>query len=434
MEIESKEKQEINGMRMMMQVMVAHAMFEWQKMPSMSFETILSAIYQAHIGEDLHEQYLAFDMINSVRSDLMAQIFVLMNEIFKEDLMSEKIKQLKIDAVIDGEKKSVSYYYLLKGIRNSFAHNDDNGNLVWSNDNHSQNFYIKIKGKDGEQKEIKIHANDLSQLISTYAEEGGLEKVTGLIECNDMIFTEIDKKSLSDKNIHRYIRQMALLNPSNPIPPDQYQKRTLRYLVNSLSNYYRLFKYTMRDENSGQLFLQAGCVSHCYPFKNNASNIFDNLVFTSVALSILSENPNQNLSDFQKNAHQELISIFEDTAGISPYSFAFLMNGKLLVSSLFSNIAFKIFSTSFKDPQQSDLDKLKKYYKKEINITKVRNGIMHGRFFYNFDHGFEIYDTKSKEDGSELIHVATLDFEDIDLASQTLLVDKIVKEDLNKHS
>ena len=56
-----------------------------------------------------------------------------------------------------------------------------------------------------------------------------------------------------------------------------------------------------------------------------------------------------------------------------------------IVSVMINNLLFNMFSFE-------SVENLEKCFRTDLNIKRIRNSIMHGRYFYNYDGAFECYD------------------------------------------
>ena len=82
-----------------------------------------------------------------------------------------------------------------------------------------------------------------------------------------------------------------------------------------------------------------------------------------------------------------------------------LRNSKLYDSTLYSTLAFSIFTGFSRDDLKSIVDNGNYEYSAE-ELAHLRNAFVHGRYYYNYDDGFETYDGTK-----ELSHVKTLTFD-----------------------
>ena len=82
-------------------------------------------------------------------------------------------------------------------------------------------------------------------------------------------------------------------------------------------------------------------------------------------------------------------------------------------SVIYSSIAFNIFSAHTSDELAEVFSKAQVNCDEET-IRHLRNSFVHGRYFYNYKDGFEIYDGRK-----EMKHITTFSMENIDKIYQT---------------
>ena len=86
----------------------------------------------------------------------------------------------------------------------------------------------------------------------------------------------------------------------------------------------------------------------------------------------------------------------------------FMLNDtNLFEMTLLSNTLFNMFSLILPNELSSHFDMA------DIDFRRLRNSIIHGRYFYNNNNGFEFYDGKDNEN---LTHIATLSVKQINNA------------------
>ena len=73
---------------------------------------------------------------------------------------------------------------------------------------------------------------------------------------------------------------------------------------------------------------------------------------------------------------------------------------------ILNNIMFNVFSIS-------NIDNLKPYFddlKLDVDVKRIRNSYMHGRYYYNHDNRIEFYDGRNNDN---LTHIASLTIDNI---------------------
>ena len=82
-------------------------------------------------------------------------------------------------------------------------------------------------------------------------------------------------------------------------------------------------------------------------------------------------------------------------------------------------------------------DKTRNSILKNLDLTGVqcenfRNSIVHGRYFYNYDNNFEMYDGNVRK-GAQLEHISTVAFADVNKLMPELLSEDNMKDRFKTH-
>jgi hypothetical protein len=229
----------------------------------------------------------------------------------------------------------------------------------------------------------------------------------------------IMQKRVNSANIHKFVGAYDAEKKVD-LPLDKLQKRTLYYF------------FIKNSEGLDQNMINMGIhpydpelLSLKYPFKCNASNILKDYQKMFYLLSML-DTANVSKNELMDKIFKDKIKKEEAVDVIEMQDY--LGTANRFEAGIASNILFSIFT--YMEP-----NKIKNYLNKDVNFNKIRNSVIHGRFYYNYEDGFNFYDgiiekksvDKSiKEIEKNIEYIATLDFKDINELTQNLLHEYIL--------
>ena len=414
----SVDKKFIHRYNLYMEVAFLKAFQLWKLEPNVSFARILKETLQKSNlwpSEDATREQVLNYMLRYIQVSISMQTACYCYEIIKStgldqssQSLKNKLKSIKTVIDVDNKEKTTNALQMLKIIREAFAHNDDSESVSnWSMD---ENLKIHIQSKmdrAGNRHNITMSFAELSSFIQTC--------LTNLIDLNGSVTDLfVNGKKIEEKNK----KQRQLI-------PEQIGKHVKE-----------INKETNEHENSTELQLQALCncfaedffhgdvikrlsspyrpnfVLMVYPFKFNCFNhIMDMRTFNKglYHLSLHYKSLEQWFSSiFNKEKEDENMTCDEMT-----YLFYFFGSGK--IDSVFiGNILFSIFSFE----RFANVESL--FADTGLDINRIRNSVMHGRFYYNHNKGFDFYDGRNNND---LEYIGTLQISKIIKVSQELMHD-----------
>ena len=185
------------------------------------------------------------------------------------------------------------------------------------------------------------------------------------------------EKKINPFNVHKYVNAFDP-NAKVDMPMDKYQKRALYNCIIKISEGLdeKTIKMGIHPYDPSYFILK-------YPFKCNANNAIKDCQKTIQFLSLLKDKFITR-NGFMRRVFDSKIEKEEpvDIIEIQDY----LGNPGRFEACVANNILFSIFT--YMDPSS-----VKKYLKNDdIDLNGVRNSIMHGRFYYNYETGFDFYD------------------------------------------
>ncbi len=422
----SNEVMKGNRYSLLVQLFFYHTLYEWKYVPNTKLMN--------HLPDSLNKYYkeqhysLLTHMKRLTMRSLITQYFVYLYEVvndnFDESLKKSKkdFSKLKFNIDVNGNLKTINSKKLFDIIRQSFAHNDD-GNIVpnWMWDD-KDNVIIHRKLKSQEIK-LKIHIDELVSLANIYLTNAINPPSLGISMYASRLSNAVLNKKLNPFNVHKYIHAFDP-NAKVDIPMDKLQKKALYNCI--IKNSDGLDEATI---NMGIHPYDPSFFILKFPFKCNANNAIKDCCMTINYLSILKDKyitRNEFMhkvfdSKIEKEEPVDIIAI-QDYLGYPSRFEACLAN----------NILFSIFT--YMDPES-----VKEYLKDcKIDFNKLRNSIMHGRFYYNYEDGFNFYDgiidktTKDKsikEIEKNIEYIGTLTLKDINILTMNILHDYMIKYD-----
>lgn len=395
------EKENMNYISLAQEMLLFKGLIEWRKNPDKSLRKIIkdSCKYDMKLYQNFNSKQLLEACISSTISNLLRQNFVTCYDFLRhnmDDKMPTKLKQLR-DA-LSKSKTNLNTLKLLDIIRQSFAHND----IKAENPNWTLNSEFKIeinfKGNQFEFDFVELHDLFL-QFLSLKNND---EFFTYGIKFNKLITTVI-KNKLTPDNIPQLVTQYKDGTENEIIPLDKYQKHAL---------YNLFYNKGINVENHIRLLINNKChaLSQCFPLPGYFSHIIKNNNIAIRQLFWLNKNfmSRHQFLEFCYNAEGEMTLIDSDNLWNSTerqdYALFVHENSFIFDSILLNNIMFNIFSMSHPHtliPYFKDLN---------IDMNRVRNSYMHGRFYYNHNKGIEFYDGINN---NNLTHIASLSFDNI---------------------
>lgn len=321
---------------------------------------------------------------------LTFEALVLVAENFQKsgiDFGNPKIKSLlkELKENLPEEYKTLNGSEFLKLLRQSIAHNSDI----------KQNFKLKAvdtykvslgEKKAGSPTEYEFSTLDLLKILEIYDTSRDMTKTHGCVNIDENYATPnmmlYGKRKLGSFNNFLTYEDVN----GKTIPMDMYQENAfMRFLI---KHKHDLNKYKNFEMMIGRFF----------PAQDNKHNNYEHKCHLLMPiLNFFNGNENIKCEDMIKYVKQnEMGAIMHFT------------DPEFMKSVIYSSIAFNIFSAHTKDELSTIFNKAQVKCDDET-IRHLRNSFVHGRYFYNYKDGFEIYDgTKNMK------HITTFSFDNVD--------------------
>ncbi len=394
------------------ELILARSFLDWRKNPKSSIRSIFKSNFNNYMKVDEKQtnskEMLSF-AIGCTTSNLLRQTFITTYEYLRnniDDKMTERIKELKTEN--SSNKNNLNTAKFLDVIRQSFVHNDVKAEIPnWQIDE-KFNIVINVKGNS-----FKFNMYELHILMTEFL---SLKKDAFFINIDvreQNLFDAVKKDKLNPKTMKSLFGAKNMQNDHLLILDDYQQKALFDLFTNEQSLLGKQIRLNKLQDDNYYILVNG------FPFKHNAGNIgrLNNVCFRN--LFILDKNFNNKKTFF------DAIMDFESTVYLVDDKTHFTTRQNLIEfmhydtimfeATLFSNILFSLFSSVH-------FDKITPYLSSfDIDARRLRNSIMHGRYYYNHNLGFEFYDGR---DNDKLEHIASLNIYQIsDIVSKFLNTD-----------
>lgn len=399
------------------EILLAKSLLDWRQNPQMSLRRILRINCAKHFAPHQHinSETVLNLAVSSSLSNLLRQIFVSNYEYLRhniDDKMTDKLKHIR--ASTSTSPNNINTTKSLDVIRQSFAHNDiDAKTPNWKLNNE---FKVEISFK---HNCFTFDLLQLHQLINEFLELK-IQPTFVKFEIQEQeLFNAVSNKKLTPKTIKKYI--IPINSDDTHSIFDSYQYNALYNLLTPATHINPMQHLKIIADNN-YFVLQK-----LLPCQHNAGHIsyINNLVFRNI---IWLNNHFINRDDFIDHAYkfEKNVELTDEknTSNARCSLLEFINYDSIaLECALISNALFTLFSIS-------PPNKLQKYFL-DIDANRLRNSLMHGRYYYNHNNGFEFYDGKNND---KLEHIATLEINQIIQSISGFVTDSLSDEFKSKLS
>lgn len=382
------------------ELLLAKSMLEWRENPDMSLRRIFRLNFNKSISANKNlpsRDLLDLAIINSL-SNLVRQTFVSNYEYLRhniDDKMSAKLKNLRNETSSGPNNLNTSKF--MDAIRQSLVHNDitqetPNWKLV-------DNFQIEINFKGNS------FTFDLFQFHTIMNEFLALKQehfYTNFDVAQNDIGQALFKQRLTPKNIKQYVTIYKTGNKQEKDTLDQYQCSALVNLFSDETKLISTARLLMLAPNN--YFI----MQKLFPSKHNAGHIsyLNNLCFRSLIKLRNNYLVRQDFLDASDEFEYNVELLDEHNTSAARCSLLNFVQTEIIAfeATLLSNALFTMFSIATPTNISSLLDEY------NIDANRLRNSLMHGRYFHDCNMGFEFYDGRNNDN---LEHIGTLSVNDI---------------------
>lgn len=319
---------------------------------------------------------------------------------FGDPKINKLLREIKLN--LPAEYQSLNGAEFLKLLRTSIAHNsNDKQNLK------AQNLfdYQVLLAKKGVStpSNYTFSQMDLIKILEIYDTSRIMEQEHGCL-LFDEEYNSPDKLLYGKKKLGSFSKFMVCQKADGQeVPIDQYQDATFqRFLIKHKAdiNKYGKFEHF---------------ITRYFPVPDNKFNNYEHKSHLLMSMiQLFNVHGKITCNDMVKNLKSNRLG------GILPF-----LDAEFMQSLLYSSLAFNIFSSHTNE----ELHQL--FIESKLNVDNdtirhLRNSFIHGRYFYNYKNGFEIYDGNK-----ELTHITTFDFNTLDQIYETYSKDTkkfVIKE------
>lgn len=241
-------------------------------------------------------------------------------------------------------------------------------------------------GSSQEEKWVPFSLHGLLEFASLLldCQKPSFPKVSYAMTNKGKMMSAIKNQRITTRNFDNYFK-VTFGDPDKRYEMDTLEKQAMVNLLNSSHAYFKDIKCDLDYAMTAYLGL-----------KNNIYNILrEKIICTDYLINLYHKELNGGTSyyDFMKFLGEKG---FEAIAALDPLCHVWQ---QLLTNALFVAVCNTDYEVRHYALQSLGLTE------KECN--KLRNSIVHGRYFHNYNMGFEFYDTASRKDDT-LVHVKTL--------------------------
>lgn len=335
--------------------------------------------------------YLYFSMIEATTQGLIRELLTLNKETYTDDAIKYSTPEMR--AILNKLREKLPSQYskynsseLMKLIRDSIVHNSievQNFKI-----DKPRNFTIKIHAKDEPTStELKLSKDELFDVMTAFDDARNIDlAVMGSFQINDdsiNTINDLQKAIKKQPDISKFI--IYTNKNGKEIAIDEFQSKAFaRFIVK--------YKEIL---NKNKIRLDY-IFCRFFPLKSNPLNNYEMKFHQLQTVNLLSRQPFVLFT--------ELEEYYKKTDKCA----YFQLEIKDLYNSIFtSSTLFNIFSSL----EASEMLELLEGTSLNLTLEEVRhlrNSFVHGRYFYNYNGGFEIYDGSKN-----LIHILTLTESDI---------------------
>ncbi|MBQ3502037.1 MAG: hypothetical protein IJA72_00010 [Clostridia bacterium] len=373
------------------------SLLKWRETPNKSLRVIFKQLYKScYPDADIsNSRELLNKTIETTTTSLTMQSFTYCYEFLRnniDDKMPAKLKNMRNK--LSSNTSNLNTVKFLDTIRQSFAHNDITAETPNWRFNDNYNLEINFKGQNFvfEDDELRLLMNEFLKLKKKHFPK--------LITVHQDLPDIVEKGKLTKNNINRYITQYTDRKVESF---DKYQCNAIYNLICPNNN-----NSVNRDNLEYLLDNDYFNLTNFLPFKQHAGMLASKMNMSIRLLIILMQAvENRGLFVLVAKTLEKEIDLVDsngcNNSNVRTDIIDYILNDTILFEYyLTSNALFNMFS-------MYTSEQLKPYFP-DVDIRRLRNSIIHGRYYCNFKNGFEFYDGINS---SNLEHIATVNINSI---------------------
>lgn len=326
------------------------------------------------------------------------------------------LKNIKTKLDIDGKEKTTNALQMIKIVREAFAHNDDGVAISnWELSGEDDKFVVTVQSeikRGGDRHNISFKLRDLLDLTSSYLSNlVNLDNKAIELDVNGKKLEKICQNGkLTKVQANKHIKQ----SDKDSQQEIETEDRQLEALCNCFNSEF-FHNETMQKSVASPF--RPDFVVRVFPFKHSAPNHVLDLRFALNSLYHLYNNP-KSCYDWFNAMVNGCVSNPDATCEEVTYLHYLFFEG-VMDSIIISNMLFSIFSFE----SSAKIDEM--FNGTGVDTNRIRNSVMHGRFYYNYNNAYDFYDGR---DNQNLVYVGTLTVEQITTAAQKLISEYISEQ------
>ena len=329
-------------------------------------------------------------MLTNAIPDISLEIMCLTKECFgsgginstKE--VNNALKAIKVGLTSDFSSMNAERF--LKLFRDSVVHRSKEKNHIKTKDFEDMSIDL-VKNKRGETETVDINKFNMIKYMIEYDNARKLDKKFAKLEIDKDLTSNVNLMLKSKKQYSSFNNFIEVFDEKGQkIEMDNYQENAyLRFLLK-----YRKYASRFKDFDYFKM--------RFFPHKDNKINNYElknRLIFGMTSMMF---NTEIKINDIVKSFQD-----YNDVCGMF-----FWLDEETVLSTIYSSMCFSMFSSRTNEELFDLLTECGCDIDEDI-VRHLRNSFVHGRYFYNYKNGFEIYDGTT-----ELNHYTTFTFDQID--------------------
>lgn len=377
------------------QLLLIQSLMEWRETPNKSLRVIYRDNYlQAYPGKNEHNsKELLNGAIESTIANLSMQSFTFVYEFLKnniDDKMTTNLKNLRNK--LSSNSSNLNTAKFLDTIRQSFAHNDITATTP--NWRYTEDFKIEINLKGNH---FVFSIDEFREVMNEFLNLKQSHSLKEYSILQDKLIEATNNGKLKPDNINKFITEVYSDGSENLF--DKYQCSALYNLICYNSN-----KSLVNIRLDKLLSYNSFLLARMLPLKQGGGMMaFKNNMCTRMLFALQKAIQSRDMFVFTAAELEATFNLLDwyttNDAKLRADMVEFmLLDTNLFEITLLNNVLFNIFSLM---PPND----IAKYFNSSDDFRRIRNSVMHGRYFFDYDRTFELYDGKNEDD---LKHISSL--------------------------
>lgn len=370
-----------NMLKMLYNNLLYETMVRWSKSKNRAFiacfKDVLKEKGYDYKKEGLDTRFVLCKVINYLNSTIIAKLICYAYEIILLD--EDSLNLLKKSDIFKTKDKTfvsediTSDYQLINFIRNAISHNNDFNDNLYVYSDIDENYTFRLNKEGQENSSVVINKRVLIDLLCEYVENSKMYKIY-----NSRLVINLDNIVKSSNN--NQLINIQLDDSGKFIDLDDNQRKVIEWLVNDIKN---------------NKSLNMDFVKLHYPYKQNIVNNYLNALDFNFFINGIYECRGNTFYEYLYEAGK--LGLIESRKQYVTKDLTIMYR---------VNRLFQMFSTTDNKFISENLDGVISFNK----YNKLRNSIIHGTYFIDFEGNIYIYDAprnKKQEENLKFVDVIT---------------------------